>query len=244
MDQIKIRGNKYRDCVYCSCNDPSGTPIRPAEKRAIIVSHSSIRFVAGLMMPIPVQKYVQSGCMIQIDFLSFKSDHLHVTCYVIAANCLMIPHLVENRYIVQICDIEIRFLKYHNPAGCDKAVDVLRIEYSEPSENARRPLFVLAKTKHPQNYLDSMLCIRSVSQLATLICEETSQPKALRAQSLCVPTFCQLAAQVVRKSWRTICLGVRCSVSTIFSMKMANREALVFFIETCAPYSLRSTCEQ
>ena len=90
----------YRDCVYCSCNDPSGTPINPIAKSAILVSHSSTRFVAGLMMLIPVHKYLQSGCMIQIDFVSFQCDHPHVTCYVTAANCLMIPHLVSNRYFI------------------------------------------------------------------------------------------------------------------------------------------------
>ena len=76
-------------------------------------------------MPIPVYKYLQWGCMIQIDFLSFQSDHPHVTCYVTAANCLMILHLAENRYIVQIWDIEIGPLIYHNPAGWDKVVEVL-----------------------------------------------------------------------------------------------------------------------
>ena len=70
--------------------------------------------------------------MIQIDFLSFQDDHPHVTCYVTASNCLMIPYLVPTRYIVQIWDIEINFLRYHNPNGCTKAVDVLRTKYPEP----------------------------------------------------------------------------------------------------------------
>ena len=87
-------------------------------------------------MLITVYKYLQSGCMIQIDFLSFQSDHPHVTCYVTAANCLKNPYLVANRYIIQICDIERGFLKYHNPAGWDTAVEVVKIKYPEPSANA------------------------------------------------------------------------------------------------------------
>ena len=44
----------------------------------------------------------------------------------------MILHLVAARYIVQIWDIDINFLGYHNPEGWTKAVDVLRAKYPEP----------------------------------------------------------------------------------------------------------------
>ena len=95
-----------------------------------------IQAFALWMMPIPVYKYIDSGCMIQIDFLSFQSDHPHVTCYVTVGNCLMILHLVSIRYIVEIWDIETGSLIYSNPAGWDKAVDVLSIKYPEHPEDA------------------------------------------------------------------------------------------------------------
>ena len=48
---------------------------------------------------------------------------------------------------------------------------------------------------------------------------------ALRASSLCVPKSYPLATKAAQTTWKTICLGVRCSISTIFSMKKSNSEA-------------------
>ena len=150
-----------QDCVYCSCNDPSAIKLGDEVQSAIVVSHSCTRFVAGLMMPIPAYKYLKDGCMIHWDSISFQEGHPYVTCYIAGANCLMIPYLVDKRYVVQILDIRIGFIKYHNKAGWDTSIDVMRIKYREPPIDATT-LPALGFAAGPTTYPTSCALVNEV----------------------------------------------------------------------------------
>ena len=53
------------------------------------------------MRPIPAYKYLEKGVTIQFDFISWQEDHPNLSCYLTPTWCLMVPVLVETKYIVQ-----------------------------------------------------------------------------------------------------------------------------------------------
>ena len=93
-----------RDVVYCSANDPSAVNLNADVPSAMVVSHSGICFIAGLMRQSPAYKYLKEGGTTQFDFVTWQEEHRHIDCYLTAANWLMVPALAATRYIIQIWD--------------------------------------------------------------------------------------------------------------------------------------------
>ena len=131
------RGYKgIRDCVYCSCNDPTAVATSAMKRGATSVSASGTIFIDGLMRPIPAHKYLDEGCTILFDFISWQEDHRYVSCFLTAANCLMIPALVESCYIIMIWDHEGTII-HHNIKRWDRSIEVMRQKYLEPPPDVR-----------------------------------------------------------------------------------------------------------
>ena len=104
------------------------------------------------MRTIPAYKYLVEGCTIQFDFIRWQEDHRHIACFITAANCLMIPALVEKRYIIQIWDHNGTVI-YHDKNGWDRSIEVMRLKYPEPPLDATSlpaPGFAADPSTYPQ----------------------------------------------------------------------------------------------
>ena len=90
------------------------------------------------MRAIPAYKYIQIGVTIQIDFISWQLDHPGLSCYVTPTWCLLIPVLIEKKYIVQAWDEEGMVL-YHEPRGWDRATAIMPKKFQVPHDAISLP---------------------------------------------------------------------------------------------------------
>ena len=91
-------------------NDPSGVHVKEGKTGALQVAHASTRCIHVVMCFITTGRYLDEGHMIQIDFVSWQRDHPNITCYLSLCNYIMVPAIVEVRYILQISGISRRIL--------------------------------------------------------------------------------------------------------------------------------------
>ena len=62
-------------------------------------------------------KYLDEVHMIQAVFLAWHRDHLNVTCYLTPCNYVMVPAIVEIKYILYSYDIQSNFAIYNEKYG-------------------------------------------------------------------------------------------------------------------------------
>ena len=122
--------------VYCSCNDPTSVSSRPNDgSGATSVANSATIHLEGLMRPIPAYKYLEKCVTIQFNFISWQEDHPNQSCYVTPTWCLLIPGLVEKKYIVQAWDHEGSVL-FQNPKGWDRSISLMPRKFQVPPADA------------------------------------------------------------------------------------------------------------
>ena len=105
---------------------------RPTDRGgATSVSASVTIYLENLMRPKPPYTYFDKGCTIQFDFISWQEQHRHLSCFLTPTWCLMIPSLVENKYIIQVLNHQGTIL-YNNPKRWDRSIAVMVQKYPEP----------------------------------------------------------------------------------------------------------------